>query len=170
MISIWRNNDDIRSERAAAWVVRLEADNLGDSDATAFDAWLAASPENIAAFDAALAISHTFAANAEHVAQGVSQNHRRVDRPVVDRRYLVGGAGLAAAAMVAVAVAPQIFSPTTTTTYVTGKGEKRSVNLADGSRIDLNAGTRLTVTLARDVRSLNLDEGQAVFDVSHDVD
>lgn len=170
MISVWRNNDDMRGERAAAWVVRLEADNLGDAEATTFDAWLSASPENVAAFDAALAISQTFTANAEQVAEGVSQRQRRTVRPVMDRRYFAGGAGLAAAAMVAVAVAPQIFTPTSTDTHVTAKGEKRSVSLADGSRVDMNAGTRLTVTLARNSRSLSLDEGQAVFDVTHDAD
>lgn len=170
MISVWRNNDDIRGERAAEWVVRLESGSLGDAEATTFDAWLSASQDNVAAFDAALSISQIFAANADQVAEGVSQRQRRVIRPAMDRRYFVGGAGIAAAAMVAVAVAPQLFPTPITTTYVTAKGEKRSVTLADGSRIDLNAGTRLTVTLARHARSLNLAEGQAVFDVTHDSD
>ena len=170
MISVWRNKDDMRSERAAEWIVRLESGSLGDAEATTFDAWLSATPDNVAAFDAALSISQTFAANAEQVAAGVSQRQRRVIRPAMDRRYFVGGAGIAAAAIVAIAVAPQIFSTPITTTYVTAKGEKRSFILADGSRVDLNAGTRLTVTLARNVRSLNLDEGQAVFDVAHDSD
>ncbi len=168
MISVLRNNDDLRRAHAAAWVVRLEAGSLGDAEATTFDGWLSASRENVAAFDAALAISHTFAANAGQIAEAVSQRQRRLARPIMDRRYLVGGAGIAAAAMIAVFVAPQVFSPTTT--YVTAKGEKRSVTLADGSRIDLNAGSRLTVTLARNARSLFLHEGQAVFDVTHDAD
>lgn len=168
MISVWRNNDEIRGERAAAWVVRLEADGLGDVEAVTFDAWLSASPENTAAFDAAMAVSHSYTANCGQIARALSQ--RAVARPVVDRRYFVGGVGIAAAAMVALAVAPEVFAPTATTTYATTKGEKRSVTLADGSRVDLNAGTRLTVTLTRNERSVNLDQGQAVFDVTHDAD
>eukprot|EP01041_Mallomonas_annulata_P026438 gene26438-47760_t len=166
MISVWRNSDELRSERAAAWVARLEADGLGDAEATAFDAWLCASSENAAAFDAALAVSHTYAANAQQVARAVSQ--RPVVRSGMDRRYFVGGAGIAAAAMVALVIAPTIVAPSATTTYVTAKGEKKSVTLADGSRVDLNAGTQLSVTLNRRVRAVSLDEGEAVFDVTHD--
>ena len=168
MISVWRNNDELRGERAAAWVVRLEADGLGDAEATTFDAWLSASPENAAAFDAAMAVSHGYAANCGQIARALSQ--RAVARPVMDRRYFVGGAGIAAAAMVALAVAPEVFSPVATTTYATAKGEQRSVTLADGSRVDLNAGTSLSVTLTRSKRSVSLDHGQAVFDVTHDAD
>lgn len=168
MISVWRNNDEMRGEHAAAWVVRLEADGLGDAEATTFDAWMSASPENAAAFDAAMSISHSYAANCGTVARALSQ--RAVVRPVMDRRYFVGGAGIAAAAMVALAVAPEVFAPSATTAYATAKGEKRSVTLADGSRVDLNAGTRLTVTLARNERSVRLEQGQAVFDVTHDTD
>lgn len=167
MISVWRNIDELRRESAATWVVRLEAAGLGDAEALAFDAWLSGSAENAAAFDTALATSHDFAASAQQVARGVSA--RRIERNHgPDRRHVLGGVGIAAAAVFAVVVAPQYLSPPQTTTYETGKGELRSIALADGSRVDLNAGTRMTVTLARNARSVRLYDGQAVFDVSHD--
>lgn len=166
MIKAWRNSDDARCEDAAAWVVRLEAGSLSDDQAVAFDAWLSASAENRSAFDAALSVSRAYAAHAPAVAFGLSE--RRVARPDPGRRAIVGVGALAAAAALAVVVSPQFASAPQTQTYATAKGERRTVKLADGSTLDLNAGTRLTVTLARDTRSVRLEEGQAVFDVAHD--
>lgn len=166
MNSAWRYGDDARREDAAAWVVRLEAGDLDDAEAVAFDAWLSVSPQNAAVFDATLALSHAYAGSAKAVAEAVSL--RRPPRPAVGRRgFFVGGA-IAAAAALAVVVAPELLTSPQSQTYVTAKGERRSVRLSDGSVIDLNAGTRLSVTLARTTRAVRLDEGQAVFDVTHD--
>jgi transmembrane sensor len=166
MIKGLRNDDEARREDAAAWVVRLETGDFGDAEAIAFDAWLSTSAFNEAAFDVAMAISRQVSANAQPIAQALLAT--RTVRHGPDRRMVVGGFGIAAAAMLAVIVAPELNAPTSTETYATTKGERRSVLLADGSRVDLNAGTRLTVSLARDTRTVRLDQGQAVFDVAHD--
>ncbi|WP_068877252.1 MULTISPECIES: FecR domain-containing protein [unclassified Phenylobacterium] len=166
MINAWRHGDDARREDAAAWVVRLEAGDLGDAEAAAFDAWLSASPANAAAFDAALAVSHAYAAAADEVALALSQRRPAPSRPT-NRRALVGFGLMAAAAALAVVVVPEISGPQTQT-YATAKGERRTVALADGSTVDLNGGARLSVSLGRDGRRVTLAEGQAVFDVAHD--
>lgn len=165
MIQAWRNGEDARREDAAAWVVRLEADGLGDAEAVAFDAWLSTAPENAVAFDDALAVSQAYAAAGEAVMRKLGAR-RTPPRPVVGRRAVMGLGAMAAAAAFAVVIAPQ-FAAADTETYVTAKGERRTVQLADGSTVDLNGGTRLTVTLARDARQVTLEEGQAVFDVAH---
>jgi transmembrane sensor len=164
MIKAWGYGDDARRDDAAAWVVRLEAGDLGDAEAVAFDAWLSSAPENAAAFDAALAVSHAYADAGEEVTRGLSE--RRVV-PVSRRRAFVGFGAAAAAAVVAVLIAPQFAGPETDS-YVTAKGQHRTVQLADGSTVDLNGGTRLTVSLGRDGRHVTLAQGQAVFDVAHD--
>ena len=162
----WRYGDDARRVDAAAWVVRLEAGALGETEAARFDAWLSAAPENAAAFDAALSVSQLYANRAESV--GVALAGRRVAPPApVGRRAAIGVGAMAAAAALAVLVAPQ-FTVAKTETYATARGERRSVQLADGSTVDLNAGTRLSVTLGRDGRRVSLERGQAVFDVAHD--
>ncbi|WP_293679425.1 FecR family protein [uncultured Phenylobacterium sp.] len=166
MSTIWRFGDDARRASAAAWVVRLEAGDLAEPEAVAFDAWLCASSDNAAAFDAALATSHVYAASAAPAARALAER-RPAQRPV-GRRAIVAVGAVAAAAAVAVIVAPQLAGPAATETYSTGNGQRRTVRLADGSTIDLNAGTRLSVTLGRDARRVTLDEGQAVFDVIHD--
>jgi transmembrane sensor len=53
-------------------------------------------------------------------------------------------------------------------TFTTAKGEHSRVTLADGTKVDLNAGTRMTVTLARHERRVSMPEGEAVFDVAAD--
>ncbi len=53
-------------------------------------------------------------------------------------------------------------------TFVTAKGQHRHVALADGSAVDLDAETRLSVSFSRGERRVALSEGQAIFDVVHD--
>ncbi|MBU1377225.1 MAG: FecR domain-containing protein [Alphaproteobacteria bacterium] len=165
MINAWRYGDDARRDDAAAWVVRLEAGDLGDAEAVTFDAWLSATPENAVAFDAALSVSHAYAAAGDEVSRNLSD--RRVAPRIDRRRAVVGFGAMAAAAALAVVAVPQFAGPDTDS-YITAKGQHRTVQLADGSTIDLNGGTRLTVNFARDGRHVNLAEGQAVFDVAHD--
>jgi transmembrane sensor len=65
-------------------------------------------------------------------------------------------------------VLPSIEPAPKAALYATAVGEHRHVVLADGSTIDLNGGTRLSVVLRRHERDVALDEGQAVFAVAHD--
>jgi transmembrane sensor len=157
--------DDARRTEAADWVVRLAADDLAPADALAFDAWLAAAPQNAPAYDEALAVWSEYGREAQAVAEGLTA--RRAPRALT-RRFAVAAGALAAAAAAAVVLLPQLQSPARTDAYATARGEHRTIALADGSRIDLDGGTRITVALGRDARRITLAEGQAVFDVSHD--
>lgn len=154
---------EARLGEAADWVVRLQSADLDEADALAFDAWLRASPENARAYDAALRVAQEFAANAEAVHEGLRS--RRAPAMANRRLYLIAGA--AAAAVSAAVVLPDL-RPVTPQVYTTAAGERRTVSLADGSRIDLNAGTRLSVALNRRERDVVLENGQAVFDVAAD--
>ncbi|HEX5264382.1 MAG TPA: hypothetical protein VFW13_12695, partial [Phenylobacterium sp.] len=73
---------------------------------------------------------------------------RTAARSTGSRRAWLAAGGLAAAATIAVAVLPaSVFLPAATQTFATAKGEHSSIKLADGSTLDLNAGSRLSVTL-----------------------
>jgi len=50
----------------------------------------------------------------------------------------------------------------------TSVGEQRSVELADGSIVHLNTGTRVAVRLSENARDIRLLEGEALFKVHHD--
>ncbi|WP_374471112.1 FecR family protein [Phenylobacterium sp.] len=157
--------DEAVRSAAADWIVRLQADDLGPEDAAAFDAWLAASPAHPRAYDAALAVWSEYEAAAAEVEQALKS---RRQRPALTRRVYLAAGSIAAAAAVAVVLAPTFAPAPKAELYSAGRGERETVALTDGSRIELNAGTRLSVTLDRDARRVVLEEGQAVFDVAHD--
>ncbi|HEX3699054.1 MAG TPA: FecR domain-containing protein [Phenylobacterium sp.] len=159
----WAQDEDRRGA-AADWVARLQAADLDEADALAFDAWLSAAAQNAQAYDTALAAWCELGANAQAVRQGLAA---RRERPPLRRFYPAAGA-IAAAAAVAAVVIPALQPPPAPAAYATATGEHRSLTLADGSRIDLDAGTKLSVVLRRHERDVRLDEGQAVFDVAHD--
>src|SRR5690606_37958963 len=52
--------------------------------------------------------------------------------------------------------------------HATGIGEQRSLALADGSRIELNARSRIKIRYTDQQRRVELLEGQAFFDIASD--
>jgi transmembrane sensor len=157
-----RHTEDGRDAVAADWVVRLQGAELTEADALAFDAWLSASNDNARAYDAALSTMLEVEAAAPAIARGLR------GRPANGRRAWLAAGALAAAAAVALMVSPLIGVQPAPQTYVTAKGEHRTVKLADGSVVDLNAASRLTVAFGRHERRLQMAEGEAVFDVAHE--
>ena len=159
--------EDARRGAAADWLVRLQAADLSETEALRFDSWLAVHPANAVAYDQVLSVTLELEAAAPRIARALQATPARRPTPV-RRGWLVAG-GLAAAATLAIAVMPfSALRPAATQTYVTAKGEHRTVRLADGSVLDLNAGSALSVTLARDARQVTLMQGEAVFDVAPD--
>ncbi len=109
----------------------------------------------------------------------VDKTHSRYEYEHPRRQWLAVGA-YAAAVIVVVAVAVVLFSPfthkvtpppTAMKKIVTQKGYRTSLELADGSRVVLNAESRLTVPkeFAADKRVVYL-VGQAYFEVVHNPD
>jgi transmembrane sensor len=166
MIQGWPKDEDGRRAEAADWVVRLQTADPTEDQALAFDAWLGASDDNARAYDSALGVMFEVEASAPRIAFDL----RRLPapRPTNSRRGWIVAGGMAAAATVALAVMPVGLLSAPPQTYTTAKGEHRTVTLADGTKVDLNAGTRMTVTLARHERRVSMPEGEAVFDVASD--
>ncbi|HEX3366634.1 FecR family protein [Phenylobacterium sp.] len=166
MNEAWSKGDDARRAQAAEWLVRLQADDATDVVACDFDAWLSAHPANAAAYDATLAVTLELQTAADRIVDGLDAAPRR--RRPASRGWLLAG-GVAAAATLALAVMPYgMLAPAVAQTYATAKGEHRTVKLADGSTIELNAGSSLSVTLGRHERHVVMPQGEAVFDVAAD--
>jgi transmembrane sensor len=166
----WTRNEDARRESAADWLVRLAAPidedgGLDEADLSDFDAWLA-DPANAAAYDAALAVTLEVQAAAPQILSQLKSAPAR--RRIVSPRGWLAAGGLAAAATIALALTPFSALAPAAQAYGTVKGEHRTVSLADGSTIDLNAGSTLSVTLGAHERRVSMGEGEAVFDVAHD--
>jgi transmembrane sensor len=83
------------------------------------------------------------------------------------RRWAWAAAGLAAAASVVLTLLPRL-GEAPVETYQTAKGERRVVDLADGSRIALNSDTRIAVRLERRTRNVEMARGEAAFEVAPD--
>ena len=54
--------------------------------------------------------------------------------------------------------------------YQTVRGEQKTINLADGSVMHLNSATRVTVSFDDKFRHVELETGEALFDVAKDPD
>ena len=154
---------------ASAWLARLQRDDVTETDAQDFEAWLAQSPDNAAAYRNALTLWHEFDSAADAVLAELADDARRAPRRIgPTRRWLAGAGGFAIAAGLAVAViAPMVAEPAIQT-YATGKGQRQRITLADGSIVDLNAETKLSVSFSRSARRVTLGDGEAIFDVAHD--
>ncbi|MBP7337006.1 FecR domain-containing protein [Niveispirillum sp.] len=162
---------DPRLEQAADWHARLQ----GDADQAvwlAFTEWLEADPRHRDAYDMVertwRQIDRMPAPAVPGAVIDLASRRKPAAAPAnLSRRWFLGGAAAAAAALAvtltgryAMAPAPEIFE--------TPKGQRRTVQLADGSSVTLNSGTRLTVALADDRRAVVLERGEALFDVAKD--
>jgi transmembrane sensor len=158
---------------AAAWIARLGRSQAGGDkacveDAADFDAWLAASPANGAAYRRTLALWHEFDAAAPQVLAELAMPARRPGFAPPRRRFLFAGIAAAAAAAVVFVALPLQAPEIVAQTFVTAKGQHQRVRLADGSVIDLNAETRLTARIGGSERRIALADGEAIFDVAPD--
>jgi transmembrane sensor len=151
-------------DRAVAWQVRLASDAAEEADWLAFEAWLAESPEHLAAYEA---VERGWT-ELDGVGPSVDNVVRLKPRP--SRRTLLWGApiaaGLAAAVVVGVSLWPE---QPATQSYATAFGERRVVALADGSRVTLNGDSRIAARLGRHERRVAMMAGaEAAFDVAKD--
>jgi len=161
-------------EQAAAWHARLSG-AAGDSDWLAFTAWLEADPAHRLAFDRVDAIVAEAVANKDSLSDDRRDARDNNVRLLPSRRnalvWSAGGAAVAAlAASVALAILtqPRLDPASFTQAMSTQVGERRDVNLADGSSLHLNTNTALSVSLADGGRSVTLDKGEALFEVAAD--
>ena len=155
--------DDIVGQ-AIAWHLRL--DDASPDAWRAFVLWLEASPAHAQAYDRLtldddLLVNPVVSDTALPPPADDASGARRW-RPAV----AVGGLLAVAAASVLLLSRPP--APTSDRYLVsTAPGIRREVQLAGGTRIELNGGTRLTLDRANP-RFAQLDAGEAVFRVRHD--
>jgi len=153
------------AEAAALWFARLQDEAATAEDWQAFEAWLAAAPEHAQAYERLERIWVELD-EAEVAARGALSPRRS---GLTRRGWLIGG-GAAAASVAAVAIGFSLVSgdDAEAETYATAPGETRTFLLADGTNMRLNADSKATVRQSRRARRVEMHEGEAAFDVTHD--
>ena len=158
-------------EQASLWAARLDGGSLTAADRAALDAWLAENP----AHRPLLSCYGQFSADLEEnllalVATGAVAPPPEEEPQPARRRWRLPwftGAALVAAAVVVfvfwLARPGALFE-----NIETPAAHRRSLTLADGSRVELNARTSLRVENSRTERRVQLATGEAYFVVSKD--
>lgn len=154
---------DIRlSDEAIDWLVRLNSGSATDEDHAAFQSWRSRSDAHEKAAIEAETIWHGVGmAGEEQRATEKRETRRRHTRRAVLGGGLVALGGLAAHQ--SGLIGPGMFAD-----HVTGTGERKRITLADGSIVQMNAETALSVDFDAAERRLALHYGQAIFEVAHD--
>lgn len=151
--------DTLLSDEAIEWLVRLSSGRASDADHSAFVLWRQQSTD------------HEYAAQeAEALWQGIGiagKQVRRAERKAtITRRAMMGGTMMLAGGVVLERtglIGSHLFAD-----HVTGIGQQKTIELADGSSAFLNADTALSVDYRRESRLLQLFRGQATFRVARD--
>jgi transmembrane sensor len=166
---------------AAAWWHELLDEACGDPEIEArFEAWLGSDLDHPAAWRR-VALAWDGAAQAAAQPKVLAHRRRALDpRPGAPRAAaLAAGLCLAAALAASAAVGWRLLAPdtgqdaiqiaqTAPGEYVTAVGQRSTVVLDDGSRVELNTASRITVAMEGVERRVRLTEGQALFDVATD--
>lgn len=160
-------------EDAAAWVARLDSERCNSADLLAFARWLGEEPRHRWAFQDLSEVWARLRTLADVGPMLDDPKVRRLPTPV--HVATTGGdavhrdwSALAVSATLFVGVALNLFISTPVHHYSTGAGEIIDVELADGSRLELNARTRLEVRIDDRTREIGLLSGEAVFHVTPD--
>jgi transmembrane sensor len=155
----------IRAE-AASWLARLHAQDRDQADEAAFRAWLAASPQHAAAFEAVDRMWSDVGGLTD-----LRTDVRRLPqapyqpRSVTSRRALLAGVGLLAV----IGSSALFWRSASAKVYETDVGEQKHVSLDDGSQLFLDAQTRISVSFSETARTVDMQYGRANFRVVPDL-
>lgn len=163
-----RETAEAINDQAMRWVARIDRAEPSDALAADLEAWLAGDPRRRGAFLRAEAAWRALDRAAVPIDMAQEEDHTdRVEHrsPRVSRRWMVAGAGGLAASL-ALGIGLFALPDVATTRIDTARGEIRRVPLDDGSMAVVNTGSRLAVQLRSDQRNVELDSGEAWFQVA----
>ncbi|MEM0952860.1 MAG: FecR domain-containing protein [Pseudomonadota bacterium] len=173
-------------DEAHHWRARIDDGGLNHQEQAAFASWMAEDPHHAAAFAESEILwkslaSVDFDARLEggSISQGIAGRIAQVwrDFGTADAPISQGLVRLAFGLVLAVGLAflmmredSLVSDAVQTVTLQTGKGETRTIELADGSELVLSPGSTVDVTFREEERSAQLLFGTAYFDVASNPD
>jgi transmembrane sensor len=175
-------------EQAAAWLVEFRSESPDAATRVRFADWLRASPAHVSAYlklatlwedvahlasqvgpDALIELARAEEGNviplsaASEIGMVDSQPQSTASGPHRKRTLHLA----AAAAIAAIAAGGALWWTTERNVYTTALGEQRTLALADGSTVELNALSSIRVRFTKGERRVDLFSGQALFNVTH---
>jgi transmembrane sensor len=187
-----RGAAQVISEEATRWVARADSRPLDGKARLELGQWLARDERHRGALFRALAVwqalgaddmghhdiwdmldapSHDGGGDTEVVQEVAAPTELRPpDTKMARRRFLWTG-GAIAAALVPVAFVPRLWNPRgagSLKQISTGRGERTTVPLPDGSLVVANTASALEVDQSAHMRNVRLDRGEAWFEVAKD--
>lgn len=159
------DHDDIE-RRAADWVARRDGGEFSRADEAAFIEWLNASVAHRVSY---LRLNATWTrtqrlAALEH--RDASATHPFA-ATTARLKYALRGA-MAITCLVLACAAGWYGWQYSHSIYRTEIGAMQSLPLADGSRVTLNTNSKMRVAISRARREVDLNQGEAYFEVAHD--
>lgn len=149
---------------ATAWYYRLQADDVTPEEQAAFAAWKAAGAAQAQAWDEVILLLGALQVPATRLREQQRQQWRKPAR----RTWRKVVQGVAAALLLGFLIGQTPFIDRWRADYATATGESRSIQLDDGSQLQLNTDTVVQVQLAQGERRVRLLRGEAWFDVARD--
>lgn len=155
---------------ASEWLARLNGP-YDERDRAAFERWYRACPDHAHAYDHVAAVFEAAGKlRRPHASDaGADAPRRRIGAPL---RYAVAAAAVGVILLAFVLLSARTTSPLTDPSQqfaaFAAEGERRRIELADGSEVLLAPRSALEVALGSAERRLHLVRGEASFSVAHE--
>ena len=151
---------DVLFEEASGWYFRLHAEDLTPAEMDAFAAWLGQGQAQDDAWQEVQAMLGGLREPARVIRRGEQANWRK---PL--RRWAYAAAVLLAVGLI---VQNTPWLDRLRADYATGTGESRTIELADGSHLQLNTDSAVQIRMTAGERQIRLLRGEGFFDVTKD--
>lgn len=161
-----------RRDLAAYWHTRLQSEDVTEQERAAFERWRQADPANARQYRIAEALWAAACAlpkeDVRRLGAAPTPGNTVTGRGARQAARWLTGAGLVCASVllaVAVNAAGWLDRPEYEAEFATSRGERREVALPDASVLLLNTDTHVTVRFFKNQRTVELAQGEILFQV-----
>jgi transmembrane sensor len=173
------DREDELFDEANRWFFRLQAEDVTATEKQRFSQWLNADPAHTVAWNNVRALMQSLQAPA----RASYDAHRPATRWPFHKRRSVAGQrrprrsraipALAASCLLliigtAAYVRGPVFYDRWVADYVTLAGDRQTITLSDGTRVDLDTDTALKVAVTAGARRVTVLRGEAFFEIAKD--
>lgn len=162
-------------EEAARWFVRMRSSEPDHPDRGRFEAWLLGNPAHAREYAAIASVWEDFDSTRQlqSLAQAMQQKKTEATGNAKLRKFASHNLfGILILVISCLAGVPMwqswVSQPVYQLAENTGIGQIGHQTLVDGTRLVLNANARVKVAYYRDRRTVDIDQGEVIFDVTKD--